>query len=306
MKKIITLILAIIIAVGNIQIVFADDEVSTNTTELIGDVNNDKLVNIRDSTIIQRYICKKTTLDENSRVCADTNGDGSITIADATVIQKYLVRIIAQLPKENTLYGKRLAILGDSYTEGTNKYHNYISDRTGLVVLNYGVIGSAITQHHGEYSDDFIKRVESMEEDVDAVLVFGGINDAQVLGTNQITMGTIDSEDTNTFYGALKTLCEMLIDKFPDKEILALIPPYINPNSGDHRAENIDIICEAEIEVYTKYAIPFLDLRVASGITTSDEDINKYFDHSTSIHWNRKGHEKASYPIQKFIEANLY
>lgn len=203
------------------------------------------------------------------------------------------------------LSGKKVNFLGDSFTAGNGNYHEYIASRTGMISRNYGVIGSTISEYDNEYSDDFIKRYDAMDNDCDMVVIFGGINDAEVLGTNQITLGTIESTDTNTFYGALKYLAEHLITKFPTKPIVALLPPHINPNSGDHRSENIDTICNAEIEVYTKYGIPYFDLRSNSTISTLSPHISKYNNSSTDIHWNTNAHKRASYGIQKFLEQYI-
>lgn len=59
---------------------------------LIGDVDNDGVVSIKDATIIQRYINGVSTVDESEefKLAADTNGDGSIDILDVTAIQYYL------------------------------------------------------------------------------------------------------------------------------------------------------------------------------------------------------------------------
>ena len=59
---------------------------------LIGDVDNDGIVSIKDATIIQRYINGVNTINdtEEFKLATDTNGDGSIDILDVTVIQHYL------------------------------------------------------------------------------------------------------------------------------------------------------------------------------------------------------------------------
>ncbi|HCB94953.1 MAG TPA: hypothetical protein DEP65_04420 [Ruminococcus sp.] len=59
---------------------------------LIGDVDNDGVVSIKDATIIQRYINGVNTINdtEEFKLAADTNGDGSIDILDVTAIQYYL------------------------------------------------------------------------------------------------------------------------------------------------------------------------------------------------------------------------
>ncbi|MGN0477103.1 MAG: dockerin type I domain-containing protein [Ruminococcus sp.] len=64
---------------------------------LLGDVNSDGYINIKDATMIQKCVAGIEKLDENQSICADTNGDGTITVHDATLIQKYVVKLIVKL-----------------------------------------------------------------------------------------------------------------------------------------------------------------------------------------------------------------
>ena len=56
---------------------------------LLGDVNLDEAVNIRDVTAIQRYTAEFRTLNNRQLAAADTDNDGGVTIADATLMQMY-------------------------------------------------------------------------------------------------------------------------------------------------------------------------------------------------------------------------
>ncbi len=60
-------------------------------TALIGDVDLNGIVDIRDTTVIQKYIAGSIQLDEKAISNADFNADGIIDINDATDIQQYLV-----------------------------------------------------------------------------------------------------------------------------------------------------------------------------------------------------------------------
>ena len=57
---------------------------------LIGDVNLDGRVDIRDVTAIQRHLAEIELLSGQTLALADTNGDGEIDISDATHLQMYL------------------------------------------------------------------------------------------------------------------------------------------------------------------------------------------------------------------------
>ncbi len=58
--------------------------------KVTGDADGDGVVNIKDATLIQKYISGLATADEINTELADCDADGEITIKDATNIQKYL------------------------------------------------------------------------------------------------------------------------------------------------------------------------------------------------------------------------
>ncbi len=61
----------------------------TEKITLLGDVNGDGKVNVKDATLVQKAAASLVTLDEIAQVCADVNSDGSVNVKDATAIQKY-------------------------------------------------------------------------------------------------------------------------------------------------------------------------------------------------------------------------
>lgn len=90
--------------------VSSDDEVTTASTEPsetittspssptsefeLGDVNRDGKLNIRDATLIQKYLAKLSDLDSEQLQLADYNTDSKVNIKDATQIQKKLANLI--------------------------------------------------------------------------------------------------------------------------------------------------------------------------------------------------------------------
>ena len=61
---------------------------------LLGDVNQDGVVNILDVTEIQRHVAEYITLEKTALANADINGDGIITIEDGTLLQMKLALLI--------------------------------------------------------------------------------------------------------------------------------------------------------------------------------------------------------------------
>jgi len=67
---------------------------ATQNELLLGDVNLDYKVNIKDATALQKHLAKLTSLSEDGLKVSDTNKDGRITISDATTIQKKIAGLI--------------------------------------------------------------------------------------------------------------------------------------------------------------------------------------------------------------------
>lgn len=60
---------------------------------MIGDVDNNGKVNVKDATLIQKYVAKISTLTQRDLLSADVTADGKVNIKDATAIQKYIAKI---------------------------------------------------------------------------------------------------------------------------------------------------------------------------------------------------------------------
>lgn len=58
-----------------------------------GDVNRDENLNIKDATLIQKFIAKMVSLSPAQQALADFNADGKINVKDATAIQKKIAKI---------------------------------------------------------------------------------------------------------------------------------------------------------------------------------------------------------------------
>ncbi len=77
-----------------VEVIFEQEEIP----QLLGDVNLDQKVNIKDATLIQKYAALLVKFDEGEFLRADVNADGGVNIKDATAIQKYAALIETGLP----------------------------------------------------------------------------------------------------------------------------------------------------------------------------------------------------------------
>lgn len=127
-----------------------------------------------------------------------------------------------------------VACLGDSMTSGSSDtpgYPEFLSSYLGTSsVTSYGASGSCIVADSSDIDsedDSYISRYSGMDESVDLVLVLGGINDwgyGNALGTP-----TDNSQDT--FFGAVRMLCQGLKEKYPQATIYFFSSPESNPAS---------------------------------------------------------------------------
>ncbi len=76
----------------------------TKTTEpseekgVLGDVNGDGKVNVKDATMIQKATAKVIKLNDAENLRGDVNGDGKVNVKDATAIQKFAAKIETGFP----------------------------------------------------------------------------------------------------------------------------------------------------------------------------------------------------------------
>ncbi len=65
---------------------------------ILGDVNDDGKVNIKDVTLIQKYAAKLISFTDAEFIRADVTADSKVNIKDATAIQKYIAKIKTGYP----------------------------------------------------------------------------------------------------------------------------------------------------------------------------------------------------------------
>ena len=221
---------------------------------------------------------------------------------------------------ESVLKGKKIGFLGDSYTSERNQlsYPHFIKSRTNIVSYNYGAAGSRICTegtfvYDGvtETVDSFIVRAPEMDNDLDMVVIFGGINDSGLSSSAQ-PIGTI--EDTpapdSTFFAGYKYLLDLIVAKYPTAKIVTICPPQIPGYTRLHEE-----FVPAIKAVSAKYAIPCLDLDAvfsyssvdASRYTTGSRYLlnNAGTASNVNIHLNQSGRLKLSWTIQRFIESQF-
>lgn len=195
------------------------------------------------------------------------------------------------------LKGLRINFLGDSITQGVGTsspdkvYHQLMQEKYQLeFAYNYGLSGTRIAPQKAPSKQCLLwdlyfgLRAEIMEKNADAVVVFGGTND---YGHGDAPFGAIDSEQPDTFCGAVHGLIKKLKADFPKSRIIFMTPLHrvnetmmIRPDGRELRAyaEAICAICE-------QYDIPVIDLFAINPIDPHDASLVP-----DGLHPNDAGH----------------
>ena len=153
------------------------------------------------------------------------------------------------------LKNKKINFLGDSITYGAGVsgpdkiFHSILKERVGLAeARNYGIGGTRYAIQHGtpnypkdDYVDinSFAERFDEMDNDADAVVVFGGTNDC---GHGDAPIGTMEDRTDDTFYGAIHNLIAALQEKYPKAQLVFMTPSRRDEEPWDYiDAEGNDI-----------------------------------------------------------------
>ena len=179
----------------------------------------------------------------------------------------------------NYLYGKTLATVGDSITEGVVidtdpvtgyklTYGGCVAKRNNMNFLNYGVSGSTLQDIEGKNGFSNPSRYQHMASDIDYLTIWFGWND-DAYGT----AGTLaDTDATLSFGGALNTVLPYLIDKYPKAKIGLIVPYGANAN-----------IRNLVRQAGQKYGLAYLDLYGENMPLIYDKEQGLYADYQTRI-----------------------
>ncbi len=200
--------------------------------------------------------------------------------------------------------GLKWNAMGDSITEGVSGTVPYPAtlgtDMDFDTVRNYGVGGTAIAVRAAPWDTNAMCiRYADMDNDADLITVAGGTND---FGTS-VALGTFASTATNTFYGALHTLCAGLVAKYPTKSIIFFTPiPRYNMNTANGQGLLFSAYVDAIIEVCEYYAIPVIDLFRSTQFRPWNED-NKTALIPDGLHPNNAGYAHMVSVLRPRLDA---
>jgi lysophospholipase L1-like esterase len=181
--------------------------------------------------------------------------------------------------------GKTWNVIGDSITEHnfrTNKnYHDYIKDKIGCTVNNYGISGTGyFTPSTSGGTNAIYQRISTMAP-AELITVFAGTNDWGEVGKT-FAMGALgDTNGSVSFYGSVDSTLSQLIAKYPTKTIAAFTPLPRSTSWGNTGTNSAGVtlqqVADAVKYVCNKYSIPCLDLNRNSNSAPWNTDSNNYY-----------------------------
>lgn len=197
--------------------------------------------------------------------------------------------------------------VGDSLTEKnirtTKHYHDYISEDTGISIINMGVGGTGYKRGE-ENSNAFYQRIANVPYNADVVTIFGSGNDLSLYDR----VGTVTDTSTDTICGCINRTIDILYSINPVMQIGIITPtPWINYPTTT-AGNNMEKYAEILVEICRRRSIPCLDLYHCSGLRPWDETFRDYAyskDDGNGVHPDETGHKIIAPRIKNFIRNLL-
>lgn len=200
---------------------------------------------------------------------------------------------------------KKWVCVGDSLTEingrTTKHYFNYISEATGISVINMGVGGTGY-KDESMGGDAFYQRILDIDTGADVVTIFGSGNDLSH------PLGEITDTGIDTICGCINKTIDNLFQVFPLANLGIITPTpwgWYPPHLTDNKMAKYS---QALVDICNHRGIPCLDLYHCSGLRPWDESYLPLCyskDDGNSVHPDENGHKIIASKIQHFVESLL-
>ena len=243
------------------------------------------------------------------------------------------------------LQGKKINVIGDSITQGVgvssveNAYQNVMGRMVGAAeVRSFGISGPRLARQYGadNYPWPFTERFQSMPDDADLVVVFGGTNDfnasaplGEIYTVKEETTNKDGQErtllhrsyttDNATFAGRVNNLLSAVKTHFPEARVLMLSPIHRGfAKFGDRNvqpdelwANNVGLFLDDYIHCLGQagraWAVPMLDTHIHTQLfpiyNSYDAHINRV--DTDRLHPNVKGHHHIALSVQGYLEHTI-
>lgn len=202
--------------------------------------------------------------------------------------------------------GKKWVCLGDSLTEvnsrTTKHYHDYISEATGITVVNMGDSGSGYMNEQN-LGTAFYQRAANVPTDADVYTIFGSGNDLSH------TLGDPTDTGTTTICGCINQTIDVLIGRIPTIQLGIVAPTPWEPYQPDLNNTNLMAkYVQALKDICYIRSIPFLDLYHESNLRpwTAEGRAACYSkDNGGGTHPDEAGHKIIAPRFEGFLDTLL-
>lgn len=193
---------------------------------------------------------------------------------------------------------RRVAIYGDSLSTGSHGeggYVPFLREQLGLeAVQNFSIGSSGLASSTPDSMTGLLLKEGRLPKDPDLILVWHGSND-WYHGT---PVGSLDSHDPSTFFGAVETAVDVLRHHAPEAVLLWVTPIFRweRPDRGEAEGDAFGIrnrsghtlmdYHEALEQASVRHGFPLIDMRRLAGIHGQNRDL--YLE--DGVHPNREGY----------------
>lgn len=268
---------------------------------------SDSVKVMQNEVILVPANAKTMKIGDNS---AKTTAISSTKVEYATSLAPQIdVSSLATQLFENRWAGKKWACVGDSLTavndRATKRYYDYISEKTGISIVNMGYSGSGYARTPtGTTGKEFYNRISSVPTDSDVVTIFGSFNDFQT----GYDLGTVTDSGTTTIAGCINKTLDNLFTAFPLAIVGIVTPtpwesynPLAEPNVASNYVDMLIAICK-------RRSIPCLDLFHESLLRPWEASFRQLaytHDDGNGTHPDETGHAMIAPRFEAFVDKLL-
>lgn len=232
---------------------------------------------------------------------------GSLSAQTADWVKKIVDEKTSRIdPLVWPLNGVKWGAIGDSFTSAdtlsqqtdTHNYVDYITEQTGITVINYGSSGTGYKR--GEDNNNaFYQRALNVASDCDVITIFGSGNDQTY--SSLADVGEATDTGTTTLGGCVNTTIDNLLSVNPLVRIGIVAPtPWRGYPPDSTSATWMRRYTNLLKNVCALRGIPFLDLYHESNLRPWDNAVLSalYIDNT---HPNAEGHKRIASMFKAFL-----
>lgn len=216
-------------------------------------------------------------------------------------LQPIYLYTLDTIDKNKEFVGYKWCCIGDSLTEHnirtSKNYEQYVSESTGITVVNLGVSDTGY-----KAGNNFYARVQNIPLDSDVVTIFGSGNDLYT-GT---PLGDVTDTGFNTLCGCINETIDAIINRMPTVNLGIITPTPWNNFPPTTPNNEMDLYSQALVEICKRRSIPCLDLYHCSNLrpwTEEGRDACYKKDGGNGIHPDEQGHKLIAPRFKALLES---